>query len=123
MAWSTIFGWAIFGPFQATKSTQHAVNVTVKHYAHEEAPADQILKRFWEVEEVSAPSKALTPEEEAVEQHYQLTHVYLPAQSRYQVKLPQKPAAPELGESRTQALQRFRSTEASSIRHGLSSKE
>ena len=67
---------------------------------------------------MSAPSKALTPEEEAVEQHYQLTHAYLPAQSRYQVKLPQKPAAPELGESRTQALQRFRSTEASSIRKG-----
>ena len=116
MAWSTIFGWAIFGPFQSNKSKHRTVNVSVNHYAHEEAPADQILKQFWKVEEVSTTSKALTPEEEAVEQHYNLTYLYIPSQSRYQVKLPQKPAAPGLGESRTQALQQFCSNEASVIR-------
>ena len=119
MAWHTIFGWAIFGPFQSSANTRDGTSSSMNYHVHLTSTSDQLLQQFWEVEEVSAVSKAFTPEEEAVQSHFSSTHSYLSSQCRYQVALPRKIGAPELGESKTQALQRFRSNEASTLReHG-----
>ena len=118
VAWNTIFGWAIFGPFQSGKQ-HNTLNSCMNHHVHDSGTlCDQLLKQFWEVEELPVTSQTLTLEEEAVEQHYELTHTYLSSQCRYQVALPRQPGAPSLGESRPQALQRFQANEASTIRKG-----
>ena len=79
IAWKTIFGWAIFGPFQSSPNNHNAINSSMNHYVHVETEADQLLKRFWEVEELSPDTKAFTPEEEAVQQHSDSTHLYIPS--------------------------------------------
>ena len=121
ITWRTIFGLAIFGPFQSGKEHK-SINSCMNHHVHVqsiESPSDKLLKQFWEVKELPLNSEAFTPEEEAVQV---LTHVYIPSQSRYQITLPRKPGAPSLGESRTQALQWFRANESSTA-PGTSSSE
>ena len=82
------------------------------------AEADRTLTRFWEVEEPPQLVTAFTPEEKAVQNHYALNHTFIPTAGKYMVTLPKKPDAPSLGESRSQALQRFKDNERSLIRKG-----
>ena len=116
-AWKTIFGWAIRGPFtpdhkQVARAT---TNLTIPKVV--ESP-DQLLTRFWETEEPSKGTVALTLEEVYVQQHYTTNHVFIPSAGRYEVTLPRKPNTPPLGESLTQALQRYVSNERALMRKG-----
>ena len=79
---------------------------------------NQALTKFWEVEEPPQLTANLTPEELKVQQHYSLTHTFVPSAGKYKVTLPRKSKAPALGESRSQALQRFKSNECSLLRKG-----
>ena len=72
---------------------------------------DAILQRFWEVEKVPSLLTDLTNDEQVIVKHYHDTHVY--SSGRYKVTSPRKPEAPQLGDSRVHALQRFRSNERS----------
>ena len=83
-----------------------------------EDSSDKLLKQFREIEESPINAAAFTPEEEETQLFYNKTHVYLSSTHRYQVYLPLKTGAPDLGESRTPALHRFRSNESSTIRKG-----
>ena len=51
-----------------------------------------------------------------MQEHYNTHHTFLPNAGRYEV--PRKPHTPSLGESRTQALQRYLSNEKSLMRKG-----
>ena len=53
-----------------------------------------------------------------MQEHYNTYHTFLPNAGRYEVTLPRKPNTPSLGESRTQALQRYLSNEKSLMRKG-----
>ena len=76
------------------------------------------VTRFWEVEEPPARKQIFSAEEVRVQDHYMLTHRFLPNIGRYEVTLPRKLEAGVLGESRTMALQRFYSNEKSLMRKG-----
>ena len=78
--------------------------------------SDDLLAKFWELEEPPQNDNLFTPEEQRVEQHYQDNHVYLPDEKRYQVKRPRTVGNLQLGESKTQAINRARSNEISLIR-------
>ena len=69
--------------------------------------------KFWEVEEPTQPSSTFTPEELKVKEHYSKTHMFVPSVGKYMVSLPRKEEAPELGDSRSQALQCFKINERS----------
>jgi len=117
IAWKTVFGWAIRGPFTPN------VQETVRAATHVNIPTvinstDQVLAKFWETEEPPAMNMALTPEEDQVQKHYDATHVYLPESRRYEVSLPRKPGVAALGDSRTQALQRYQANERALLRKG-----
>ena len=71
-----------------------------------------------EVEEVDSPSTKATAEEQLAQQHYADHVSYDLSTCRYRVRLPVKADAPSLGDSRTQALQRYLSNEKSTIRRG-----
>ena len=53
-----------------------------------------------------------------MQEHYNLTHKFLPTAGRYEVTLPRLLEAGGLGESRTMALQRFFSNEKSLLKKG-----
>ena len=111
----TVFGWAIRGLYSADKNQstgQAAVHTTVTTVADR---SDEMLTRFWEAEEPSKPSTAMTPEESRVKQHYDDTTVYISSTGKYMVSRPKKPQAPELGD---QALQRYGSNERSILNRG-----
>ena len=117
-AWNTIFGWVIRGIYRPT-SNLPARQATV-HSARGVAVEnpDQALTRFWEVEEPPQQVTTLTPEEAQVQDHYAKNHIYIPSTGRYQVTLPRRAEAPPLGESREQALKRFKANERSVLHKG-----
>ena len=60
----------------------------------------------------------MTPEEKEVQNHYDLTHSYDPQAQRYTVTLPRKQGNLHLGESRHQALIRYKANERSLLNKG-----
>ena len=78
---------------------------------------NQMLAKFFVVEEPSVYAPAFTPSEQRVEAHYKKTHTYLPEQKRYLVRLPKKEDEAILGESKTQAINRAKANERSLIRN------
>ena len=112
-AWNTVFGWALRGPFVPDKSTTSAAVPDYVATCIAEQASDELMVKFWKSEEPPAPQQILTPEEEQVEEHYQSTHSYNPQKKRYVVTLPKKQNPPQLGDSRRQALVRYKANERS----------
>ena len=110
----TVFGWAVLGPYPSQTQKQ-VVNVVTTLNPD---PVNDILIRFWKVEEPPDNPSMYTPTEELVQQHYADTHNYHPEPGYYQVTLPRKSDHPPLGLSRPQALNRFFSNERSLIKKG-----
>ena len=116
-AWLTVFGWTILGTYNPSNQTgsQSAITYVVSP-AESSLLTDQLLTRFWELEEPSVYQSALTPSEIKVEKHFEQTHSYDSTQKKYMVRLPRSEGNFDLGESRTQALNRARANERSLIR-------
>ena len=115
MAVKTIFGWAVLGKYlpQQPKHTINMINPT------EPDPTNDLLARFWTVEEPPESVSMYTPtDEELVQDHYLHSHSYVPDPGYYQVSLPKTSNQPILGLSRPQALHRFISNERSLVKNG-----
>ena len=74
-------------------------------------PVDDLLRRFWEMEETPTDS-VLTQDEKSALQQFETTHTRTP-EGRFVVTLPRKPDFKPLGESRSQAVRQFQSLERS----------
>ncbi len=111
IARKTTFGWVIMGRYSPDERKE--VKEIAMATCHTDTPPslDDLLKRFWETEEISKFSPCYTPEEKQVLKHYETNHSFLSTVGRYQVKLPKKSGESELGESRQQAVKRFFSNE------------
>lgn len=79
-------------------------------------PNLDVLRMFWELEEVPGKKEILTVEERTVVRHFQERHRRT-TEGRFIVPLPKKPDAPHIGESRTQAVRRFCNLERSLNAH------
>ena len=73
---------------------------------------DDLLRKFWEVEELHGDHLSLAPEENSVLQHFHDTH-YRDEEGRFVVPLPRKVDVNPLGESRSLAVRRFLTLERS----------
>ena len=109
-AFETEFGWVLTGRLSLPGPNQVA-----SHHASFVA-GDDLLRRFWEIEENPNSEVSLSSEERSVMQHFRETH-YRNDAGRFVAPLPKKPHAKPLGESRSQAVRRFLSLE-----HSLHSK-
>ncbi len=105
VVFETSFGWVLAGKtdklptLQGCALTYH-VNVT---------SGDDILRKFWEIEESPKTESNYSPEERMVVRIFmKVMHL-----TRFIVPLPQNPESKPLGESRMQAVRRFRSLERS----------
>ena len=83
-------------------NSQVSSHVVVNHLVATSIPVDDLLKRFWEIEETPA-DLILTQEEKSVLQQFETTHSRTP-EGRFVVTLPRKQSFKPLGESRSQAV-------------------
>lgn len=111
VAFETSFGWVLAGSSSnACVSSHHSV--ASFHTQLAVTPGDELLRRFWELEESPKSSSNLSPEERTVVQHFNKSHTRAKNGS-FIVPLPKNPQAKPLGESRSQAVRRFQSLERS----------
>ncbi|XP_058817385.1 uncharacterized protein LOC131680691 [Topomyia yanbarensis] len=100
----TTLGWVVSGavtgrsPYRQYKGCHTALS-------DPDHQLEQLIQRFWELEEVPLATK-LSSEEELCEQHYQQTTTR-DVSGRSVVRLPFRNTTDKLGDSRQQALQRF----------------
>ena len=111
-AFETKFGWALTG-----NTNTSAVTSSIATYHVSVLTGDDLLRKFWELEE-KTPTTLYAPEERAVIQHFQ-SHHRRSADGRFVVPLPRKLDANPLGESRSQAVRRFIGFERSIHSKGL----
>ena len=109
VAFETRFGWVLAGSTSNACVSSH-LSVASFHVAF--ASGDELLHKFWEVEESPRNSSNLSPEEHAVVQHFNDNYTRANSGS-FIVPLPKNPQAKPLGESRSQAVRRFLSLERS----------
>ncbi|XP_075150700.1 uncharacterized protein LOC142224800 [Haematobia irritans] len=103
-AYNTIFGWVLSGPMRT--ETIHSFSVNVHEF--EESSINEMLRKFWEQEEV--PTSHLVSAADAFcEEYYRKTTTRLP-DGRYMVRLPFKEEFSDslyLGPSRYMALAQY----------------
>ncbi|XP_064386059.1 uncharacterized protein LOC135334711 [Halichondria panicea] len=107
VAFETKFGWVLAG--RVNKLTIPS-EITSHHVIA--ISGDDILRKFWELEEGPRDCSNFSPEERFVVQHYANTHTKTNT-GRFVVPLPKNPQAKPLGESRSSAIRRFLSLERS----------
>ncbi len=108
----SIFGWTVTGPLDYQPSTQ-LLKLQVK-----EDTLHQDLQQLWELDK-TPETPHLTTEDETTLYHFQDTHE-VEEDGRYKVRIPKKPDAPSLGESRNIVLKRFLQNERSLQRRASS---
>jgi hypothetical protein len=99
---NSYLGWLVAG---RTDLQSNSVSIN-----HADISLDLSLQKFWEIEHLP-PTRLLTPEEEACEDHFKSTHTR-DSTGRFIVKLPWKEHSPSLGDSRGTALRRFKQLES-----------
>ena len=107
VAFETEFGWVLAGEAESCAPADH---VTTYHTAL--ISGDDVLRKFWEIEEKPMSDSTLSPEECTVVHNFRDNHSRSDS-GRFVVPLPKKPDAKQIGESRSQAVRRFLSLERS----------
>ncbi|XP_073835822.1 uncharacterized protein [Musca autumnalis] len=106
---NTVFGWIVGGSSPSlTNSNSLTCNLTVSTL--EDQNMDDLLKRFWEVEEYSKSPATFTEEEQACKDHF-LQNSRFDSDGRVVVRLPFKKSPECLGNSLEMARRRFLSLE------------
>ena len=111
VALETKFGWVLSGSTRSTNSPDQ-INLQATTFHVSAISGDDILRKFWEVEESPDDSPVLSLEECAVVCHFEANH-HCTKEGRFMVPLPKKLDAKPIGESRSQAVRRFLSLERS----------
>ncbi len=106
-AFETTFGWVLAGAVSSTQSSPRVVS----HFVSV-ASGDDLLQKFWEVEQFAEDRKPLSKEERMAMDHFESTR-WRDESGRFVVPLPKKPGVQPLGESRSYAVKRFLSLERS----------
>ena len=109
-ALETEFGWVLCGG--SGISSDPAANTCVTSLHSFVTSGDDILRRFWEIEEAPPDQSALSIEERTVVRHFE-TNYARSSEGRFVVPLPRNHSAKSIGESRSQAVRRFLSLERS----------
>ena len=111
----TTLGWVLAGEPGVEVSSNHIVSLHT--CATSDASGDDILRRFWEIEECIVEAPVLSAEEKYVVKHFHENRSCTP-DGRYVVPLPKKLGACALGESRSTAVRRFHALERSLYKRG-----
>ena len=108
IAFETMFGWVLAG--RTNSHTSVCLSIATHHVSV--TSTDDLLRKFWEIEESPKGLSNLSPDERLVVQHFKDTHT-CSDEGRFIVPLPKRPQSKSLGELRSQAVKRFLSLECS----------
>ena len=111
VAIETEFGWVLSGNTEPITEADQ-VNLYVMSFHSFTPSGDDILRKFWEIEEPPSSTPAVTLEEHTVLKHFNAHHCRT-EDGTFVVPLPKTPHPLILGESRSQAVRRFLSLERS----------
>ena len=115
-AFETDLGWVLCGSTGST-STPAQANVHITTFHTSVTSSDDVLRKFWEIEEPPSDQASLSVEERTVVRHFESNHTRS-KEGRFIVPLPKNPNARPIGESRSQAVKRFLSLERSLTQKG-----
>ena len=101
IAFETRFEWVLAG---STESCSLVPQVTTHHVSC--ATGDEILQKFWEVEDGPFSETIFSPVERSAIKHFKANQTHT-KDGRFVAPLPKRENAKRLGESRSQAVQRF----------------
>lgn len=105
------------GPIAGNAGPQTDTQLVTTHVASV-LTGDDLLRKFWEVEEKTVANCTLSVEERCAVEHFN-THHSRNQDGRFIVPLPKRRMSTKLGESRSQAVRRFVSFERSIHAKGL----
>lgn len=114
-ALNTEFGWVLAGNMSLKSKSDTDV---ISTHLTSVTTGDDLLRRFWEVEEKTVANCELSIEERVALKHFH-SSLLRDDQGRFVVPLPKRPTEAKLGESRSQAVRRFVSFERSIHAKGL----
>lgn len=106
---NTKLGWIVSGLIQSfTQKPVKHVSCNLTHSSESDTCSlDQLLRKFWEIEELPMSTNKLCSDEElACEEHFIKTTKRL-ADGRFSVRIPLKHLPEKLGDTRNQAERRF----------------
>ena len=101
----TCFGWVLAGAVRCGQPQTRIVS-----YHTSVLSGDDLLRKFWEVEELHTSGTALSAEERSIVTHFDSAHLR-DELGRFIVPLLRNPDSKPLGESRSLAVRRFLSLE------------
>ena len=104
-AFETSFRWVLAGNIDMIIPARIAAHASV-------ISGDDIICKFWEIEESPNSELALSLDEHAVVHHFKVNH-HRNNEGRFIVPLPKPPDSKPIGESRSQGMRRFISQERS----------
>ena len=103
MALETDYGWILCGSVNDLQDEIKAsTHLMVHHVMTTDPPVDEMIKQFWELEEVPN-DPVLSQEGKDVVQQFEMTHSRDP-NGRFVVTLPRQDQHKPLGKSRSQAV-------------------
>ena len=111
IAFETDFGWVLAGT-ASPSVVSHATIVTNHVSVNGSNDTNDILRKFWEIEESSSVDGPLTAEEKIVANHFERSHTRS-EDGAFIVPLPKQPNHKPIGESRSMAVRRFVNLEKS----------
>ncbi|KMQ90246.1 hypothetical protein RF55_10018 [Lasius niger] len=112
VAQKTIFGWILSG--KVSPSTTKSV--VVNHQCTVGEPLSQVVRKFWEQEEIPPFPTPLTPLEQECEDHFLHNHSRT-AEGRYVVRLPTSTQLPDFSETRSAAARSLMQMEKKFLRN------
>ena len=122
MTMDTVFGHAIMGTYNSlpfTSTNTASIHLAVQSTLRDDLePLRQDLARFWEMDNILMTAGPYNRAELGALAEYDNTHRFNPAERRYQVNMPRKLEKRQLGESKTQALQRYHQNARSLMKKG-----
>ena len=107
-AFETHFGWVLAGLVEGDRIVAMPSQLVSCHISL--TSGDDILRRFWEIEDSPLSEISLSPEERAAMTHFEANHRQTSG-GRFIVSLPRRNSASPIGESCSQAVRRFMSLE------------
>ena len=116
VAMETEFGWVLGGSVSPVPVSDHVSYHVTACYASI-VQDDDILRRFWELEEPPKTTVPFTLEEKNVMHHFKQNHTRT-SEGRFVVPLPRRVDTGHIGETRSQAVRRFLSLESSLHKKG-----
>ena len=79
VAWNTIFGWVIFGPFQSGQKNNNSHTHCMNHFVHDKIPSNNPTKQVEKPEESPINLVTFTSDEKELELPIdKLIHLFLP---------------------------------------------